>query len=66
VWADGKPIRLSDHTHRLYLGDESQEADPAIEAAGLPLARGGRRTTSAVTTGMRLPKAARARSSNTR
>jgi hypothetical protein len=41
VWADGKPIRLSDHTHRLYLGDE-------------------------VTTGMRLPKAARARSSNTR
>ncbi|RVU21775.1 baseplate multidomain protein megatron [Methylobacterium oryzihabitans] len=32
VWADGKPIRLSDYPHRLYLGDETQEADPAIEA----------------------------------
>ncbi|QDY99054.1 hypothetical protein FQ775_00975 [Nitratireductor mangrovi] len=32
VWADGKVIDLSDYTHRLNTGDETQEADPLIAA----------------------------------
>ncbi|MGY2051672.1 baseplate multidomain protein megatron, partial [Methylobacterium sp. JK268] len=32
VYADGKPIRLSDHNVRVYLGDEAQGPDPKIEA----------------------------------
>jgi len=44
VWADGKLIDLADHTHRLYLGSETQGVDPkilAIEgAANAPAFRG--------------------------
>jgi hypothetical protein len=32
VWADGKRLSLADYTHRLYLGDGAQAADPKIEA----------------------------------
>jgi hypothetical protein len=32
VWADGKPLDMSQFTWRLYKGDESQGADPKIEA----------------------------------
>jgi hypothetical protein len=32
VWADGKPLDLSVLTYRLYLGDETQTADPLIAA----------------------------------
>ncbi|MCE9650566.1 MAG: glycoside hydrolase/phage tail family protein [Parvibaculum sp.] len=32
VWADGKPLALSDVTWRLHRGEESQPADPLIEA----------------------------------
>lgn len=31
VWADGKLIDLSDYTHRIYTGTESQTADSLIE-----------------------------------
>ncbi|KMO39178.1 gene transfer agent (GTA) [Methylobacterium variabile] len=32
VWADGRPIRLADYSHRLYRGGEDQLPDPKIEA----------------------------------
>jgi hypothetical protein len=32
VWADGKPLDMSQFTWRLYKGDEAQGADPKIEA----------------------------------
>ncbi|HEX2019064.1 MAG TPA: hypothetical protein VGO17_09020 [Aurantimonas sp.] len=32
VWADGEELDLSDIVHRVYLGDETQAADPLIEA----------------------------------
>jgi hypothetical protein len=32
VWADGKPLDMSQFTWRLYKGDETQGADPKIEA----------------------------------
>jgi hypothetical protein len=32
VWADGKPLDMSQFTWRLYKGDQSQGADPKIEA----------------------------------
>ncbi|MFE1599938.1 baseplate multidomain protein megatron [Methylobacterium sp. ID0610] len=32
VYADGKPLRLSDHQVRIYLGSETQTPDPKIEA----------------------------------
>ena len=32
VWADGKPLSLADITWRLHAGDETQAADPLIEA----------------------------------
>ncbi len=32
VWADGKPLDLSEVTWRLYKGDEAQTPDPYIEA----------------------------------
>ena len=32
VWADGKPLDLANYTTRFYAGDESQVADPLIEA----------------------------------
>jgi hypothetical protein len=36
VWADGKPLDMSQFTWRLYKGDESQGADPKIEAVEGP------------------------------
>ncbi len=32
AWADGEELDLADTVHRVYRGDESQEADPLIEA----------------------------------
>ena len=32
IWADGKPLDLSNVTWRLYTGDETQQPDPFIEA----------------------------------
>ncbi|MEW5421383.1 glycoside hydrolase/phage tail family protein [Amorphus sp. 3PC139-8] len=32
IWADGKLLDRSEVTHRIYLGDEDQMADPLIEA----------------------------------
>jgi hypothetical protein len=32
VWADGREIDLSDFTYRLYIGSETQDADPLIAA----------------------------------
>jgi len=32
IWADGKPLDLSNVTWRIYTGDETQQPDPFIEA----------------------------------
>ncbi|MGB0926484.1 MAG: baseplate multidomain protein megatron [Pikeienuella sp.] len=42
VWADGNEISLEDFNYRLYLGDETQLADPLIDAVegGAPAFRG--------------------------